>query len=563
MSAPHIASLFCAALLFLGCLGLLHPRYAINDDLKIISVLAGYPAGNPAPFPIFSNAALGLVLMPLYGLGTALNWEILLFVLVDLLSVWALLYLLFSAPAAAPIKYVGAAVLLASSSYFALNITFTNAAGLACFAGLCLIIASARSTRLPRWEVASGIALVLMGSLIRIQMLALAMPMILAPLPFIMRSLRLRNLTIAAMCAGLAVCAGLAFDRLFVRAHMDWNTYYFYNKTAQKVQDAHRLANAGLKIRHISWSSNDQELFARSFFPDEGIYSVERLQYLIDHVPGTGQDPMGSGRTLLQRLSVGKALPVSVLPVVLWLLALATVPSSRKKLAITTVLLACMAENIFLQWFYKNPDYSLFCLLANAAALELLMLSWSGAPDAEAIAASPQRQLSRATYYSLMSATLVLIAILVNQAVLTSDESHKRENAYHGILADIKDLQAQGKLAPDAIIVSPSHGIPWEWSNPLTLDLPEVPFLDTGWITFSPSYEGALQRFDLQPLPERLYQKPNVYVMTKRIFEDYLVRYYEEHLHIMVAIRPIYTIPEAYRTVENEDTQLYKVELVK
>ena len=58
LQTPSVAALIWALLLFLICLGLLHPRYAINDDLKIIAILAGYPAGNPAPFPVFSKVCL-------------------------------------------------------------------------------------------------------------------------------------------------------------------------------------------------------------------------------------------------------------------------------------------------------------------------------------------------------------------------------------------------------------------------------------------------------------------------------------------------------------------------
>jgi hypothetical protein len=159
----------------------------------------------------------------------------------------------------------------------------------------------------------------------------------------------------------------------------------------------------------------------------------------------------------------------------------------------------------------------------------------------------------------ILSVIAVLLAIVLIQSVSSSRDNLNRQVAYRQILADIGQLQADGRLAPDAIIISPSHGIPWEWSDPLRLELPGIPFLDTGWITFSPSYEGALKRYDLNPLPQALLEKANVYVMTKQIFQGYLARYYEEHLHITVTFKTIYTIPSAYRAVEYQDTQLYKV----
>jgi hypothetical protein len=563
LRAPSIASLMWAILLFLVCLGLLHPRYAINDDLKIISILAGYPAGNPAPFPIFSNVALGLVLEPLYSLHTAINWEIMLFIGTDFLAVWGLLYILFWGAVQTRYKLIGACIILASASYFALNITFTNVAGLACFAGLTLMLATARSARTHWMATGSGIALVFMGSLIRIEMLALTIPVILAGLPFIYRSLRLTNLLLVFGCAGLAVFAGYAFDRLYVRAYPDWNTYYFYNKTAQQLEDAHRLENAGTRIAHISWSGNDQELFARSFFPDAKIYSIDRIQYLIAHVPGTAGDPLTAAQIFLRRLTAPALLPASLMIVALCLVALASRPSGAKMLGQAAIMLVSLAENFFLAWFYKNPDWVLFCSVANTVMLEVLVLYWTGSVDDTAATRSPESRPVQLAYYGFVPVMLILLGMTSYQAIVLSNQNLYRQEAYRQLLADIGRLQAEGKLAPDAIIISPSHGIPWEWSNPLRVEFPGIPVLDLGWITFSPFYDGALQHYDLQPLPEALYQKSNVYVMTKQIFKSYLARYYEEHLHITVDFQPIYTIPSAYHAVEYEDTQLYKVVLVK
>ena len=76
---PSIASLFAAMLLFFLCIGFLHPRYAINDDLKIISIAAGYPSAAPAPFLVHINVLLGFLFVGLYGLHTAINWQTWLF----------------------------------------------------------------------------------------------------------------------------------------------------------------------------------------------------------------------------------------------------------------------------------------------------------------------------------------------------------------------------------------------------------------------------------------------------------------------------------------------------
>jgi hypothetical protein len=557
------ASLLAALLLFLVCLAVLHPRYAINDDMKIIAILAGYPAGGGAPFPIFSNAVLGIVLVPLYSLHTSINWEIWFFVLVDLLSTWALLYVVLSASTSRGWKVLGAAIVVLSVSYFALNITFTNAAGLACFAGFCLVISSARATAsVYRTPAVGGIALIAAGSLIRIEMLALTLPIVITALLFTVPALHSRNLQIALAAALIVVAAGMVFDRLYVRFHSDWNLYYFYNKTAQQLQDAHRLDNAGMAIKHISWTKNDQEMFARSFFPDAGIYSVERIQYLIRHVAGSGANPLDSGRALLQRLVSPAGLPAALMVLAVWLLVFARRLSPLKMLAVSAVVAVSLAENLFLVWAYKNPDYSLFTSLACTAMLDMLLIIW---PDADSSLTPVGQATEHARLYDWAGALFVVVAVAFGayRALVVSNDNLNKQRAYHQIIADIQQLQSDGILPPDAIIYSPSSGIPWEWSNPLALEFPPIPFMDTGWITFSPYYEHTLDGLGLRPFPAALYQNPSVYVMTKRIVQGFFRIYFSEHGHAAVTFEPVYEMPNPYHVVGYDDRVLYKITQVK
>ena len=428
---------------------------------------------------------------------------IVLFLAVDLVSVWTLLYILLSGSLDGRWKRFASALILIAASYFVLNITFTNVAGLACFAGLSAILASAKSYSPSRPLLLAGIALIFIGSLVRLEMLALALPIILAASIFLFRSLQLRMLLVGLAGAALAVVGGIGFDRLYVRAHPDWNLYYFYNKTAQGLQDAHRLGNAGLIIKHISWSKNDQELFARSFFPDPQVYSVERIQFLIDHVPGTGGSLTAAAGVLLQRLINPSGLPVALLVLSVLFMALTGRPSRSVGLAVITVAGASLAENLFLEWFYKDPDYVLFTLLANTAILLTLLLDWPGARNLDppkTPSASLAAWLSRLALLPILAA----VALVANRTVILSRENLDKRSAYRRLLTDLGHLQSEGRIARDAVIISPSHGIPWEWSNPLILEFPPIPFLDTGWITFSPFYEGALRHYGLEPLPQAL-----------------------------------------------------------
>ena len=204
----------------------------------------------------------------------------------------------------------------------------------------------------------------------------------------------------------------------------------------------------------------------------------------------------------------------------------------------------------------------LLASLADTAMLGVLILSWSDGNDANVISRSLKPPI-RPIYVVSIVVVLAALGMIIGQSIINSGINVNRRAEYRRILADISRLQAEGRLAADAIIISPAHGLPWEWSNPLILEFPKIPFLDTGWITFSPSYEQALRQYDIEPLPEALYQKGNVYLMTKQVFQPFLARYYQEHEHITVTFEPIYNMPNIYHVPEYDDIQLYRVVLVK
>jgi hypothetical protein len=502
----------------------------------------------------------GFVLVPLYALKTNINWEMLLFSGINLLSIWALLYVLLLGTIPMRQKLPGAVLILACAVYFALNLTFTLTASLAGFAGLSLILAATSPPgTLGKAPALGGMGLVLAASLIRIEMLALVLPLFVPMVVFIYRPQKIRTFALTCLATALLVLLAYGFDRLYVRAHPSWNAYYFYNKTAQKLQDAHRLENTGREIRRIGWTGNDQELFARYYFPDPEIYTVERIQYLIQHVPGASQNPPYVVEAFLGRLA--RPTPAFFLLAVaaswLWM---ATRGSSRYlTLALVVTLAVSLAENLTLIWLYKNPDYVLQALLAETAMLEVVILNWGGWGGAQSGPPWVPARFSPGVHRLFLTVVAVIAAIAVAQAVDSSNNNLKKQRAYAGVLRDLENLRNSGQIAESALIVSPGHGLPMEWSNPFVLQFPRISYLDTGWMTFSPPYQEVLQAHDIQSLPDAVYQKRDVYLMTRLNFKTFLARYYEEHRNISVTFQPIYKLPNTYGFAGYDDVQLYKV----
>ncbi len=166
-------SLVCSIAFFLIFMLVFRPGYAVNDDFGIISLASGYLGGQPVPFLMFSNVLLGFLLNSLYELHTRINWLIILSLAVNFLSIFTLLHLIFSAHLRRYQKLFAALAVLVCDTNFLMNITFTTTAAFASLTGLVLVVSAAQPQVPPKKGlVIWGSALALIGSLIRIEVLA-------------------------------------------------------------------------------------------------------------------------------------------------------------------------------------------------------------------------------------------------------------------------------------------------------------------------------------------------------------------------------------------------------
>lgn len=561
LSDPRLAALCAAILFFLLHLVIFRPGYAapLNDDLKMIWIVAGYPGGKPFPFLVYSNVLLGSALMPLYALPTDINWEILFFVLLNFLSVWALLYVVLSQPLPASHRFVAAAIVLACDSYFLLNLTYSTIAGVAAIAGASLALETLRRVRrFCATMLTCGLALILMGSLIRIGMLPLVLSVASPALLLIYRLFDLRKLAASLAIAGVLVGGFYAADRLYLRSNPDWRAYITYNTTRQRLHDTHLLENLHSEIRWVGWSKNDQELFARWFLADAKVYSLGHLKYLVDHVPGYSLDPRSVAAEFGASLIGISSLPYVLMLLAIWLWALAHGQLRRAALPLAALLPVFLIDNLYLAWAWKIADHIVLSSLAATAIFSVLVLGWiySEAPASPVPSPAPLRRAAR---YASLLLLVSAVGLVLYQAVVSSDLHAKEQAGYRNILSDLRSLQEEGKLPPDALIVAVTHGIPLEWSDPFTMEFPSVKYLDMGWFTWAPAYDRVLEQYGIQSLPDALYQKENVYLLTRPSFTDFLARYYQEHEGRSVSFQSFYVMPNEYNLGGYDDVRLYRV----
>lgn len=560
-STPPWASFLYTLIFFIIHLFLFHPGYGINDDLKIISLAAGYPGDTPAPFLVYSNVLVGFFLIPFYALHTALNWEILFFVAVNFLSVWAFLHIIFSQPWQVRQKLFSVLVILACNAYFILNLTFTTIAAFACLSGICLILAaSSSSTTLHKGHFAGGTALIFIGSLIRFEVLLLCFSLALPAVLFSRSIFNFKKLVIASIAPCLFVAGGYAFNRAYLHFTPDWHAYNIYDKTRVLIDDTHRLENMHSEIRFIGWSGNDQELFAHWFFPDRRIYSLGHLQYLVKNISGTSNDLVGPALAFFIQMITPGLIPYLLILISIYLWMQSFGLSKYVSLPLLAIICVCLVDNIYLAWAWKIADRTIYSSVLSALVLGVLFVNWNGErlPDNDPVP-HQETNTSRFAFYGSLLFLTVALGLVLNQSSMTTRNNLKKQASYRQILGNLDALRNAGIISRNSLIISPAHGLPMEWSNPFTLNFPSIPYLDTGWITFSPSYEQVLQEFDIQYLPDALYQKTNIYLMTKSSFTVFLGRYYQEHENITVDFQSIYAMPNTFNFPGYDDIHLYKV----
>src|SRR4030042_6686577 len=126
---PFVAAAMLTTTSVCFILLVLRPGYWINDDVKIVWNLAGYPGyGAPTEFIIHNNILLGLVLAPLYGLHASPNWYVILLATTNALAIWAFLALGLAASYPSASTRLGLAVIVAGTSTLVLDVTYTVSA---------------------------------------------------------------------------------------------------------------------------------------------------------------------------------------------------------------------------------------------------------------------------------------------------------------------------------------------------------------------------------------------------------------------------------------------------
>ena len=408
-----------------------------------------------------------------------------------------------------------------------------------------------------------GGLLILAGSLIRIESFLLVLLLIFPSLIITHRFFDLKNLIISSLISILVVALFYLFNTIYVKSFPQWDSFYVYNNVRSELQDTPRVHLSNVKNAYydVGWNFNDYKLFMSWFFPDEQLFSISNLQYLVIHIPGTERNVFGAALSYFYPkpfFDDVDSFPYFFM-ITAGLFALVIYPQLRKAIwPLAALLLTFLILIFYLIWIEKVPVRVWDSFLATTTVFSLFILLWvklnADLPDSH-----------RRNVFAFTVPVLLCVASLfaLYYAVTTTQLNVQRQTAYQNVLSDLKTLQTQGKIQSNVLIVSPAMGIPLVWSNPIFLDLPRAQYIEMGWLTFSPSYYSALHEFNIQSLPAGFYQKDNVYLMVKASLIESVIEYIFDHTGVVVVPQLIYSMPNHDFDTAYNIVKLYKLILQK
>lgn len=534
-------ALASSVLLWAACGRAFGVVYGSNDDPARAMIVSGTgTASAPDEHLPFSNVLVGRALRALYQRWPGEPWY-------DrgLAGVAAVAHavLAYAGLRAAPGRtalvlyavWLGVSLGLATTLQFTLTAFAAAQAGLLLGASLAVRPAAGRA----RWLVcALAILAAWTGAMVRADAFWLALALSLPPMALLARAVPPRRLAPFALVAGVAVVSTLvaeAYDRRYYARDPAWSAARAYQAAVHEVLDLRRPDEAepgvAAAIRRAGWSRNDFRLFQAWFYPDEVVFSRDRLTSFLQGLP-PAEDRLGRARDALRRvwgspLALRVTLAIVAAALVLW-------PGGRHVSTLGAAVAAAAAALLCLALWRKLPGHVW-------GPVVLFPVAW-------ALATRPgddERQSSPRT-------TIALVLALAGVAWAVGVEWQERQPRRAATAAFLESLARVPRPEGEAVLVTWAPTFPYDVAPTFAggFSPPGLRLFSLGWPHRTPAAQATLDRLGAHDLARALAWDPRLSIAAPReaapLLERYILRHAGTRVRFVVAAdTPSFTVLKA------------------
>jgi hypothetical protein len=524
---PFAVACAAAAAVVAAALAAFTPRYETNDDVTMNLVAAGLlVTDRPDEHLLYSNTLVGLPLKALYDAFPRVPWYGLYHYAALAAAAAAACYALLRVDpggrqAAVALFFLAVVVLPCL-----VGLQFTKTAFLASLAGLLLLAPLRGAAPWSKAGDTAGVALVVLGSLIRFQSFALAL-VVAAPvaaagaLPAPRRALR------RAALPGLAAVLALALNAYNARYYArspGWEDFYAYNALRAEFTDYNRYPlspklQPALDV--VGWEPVDLDMMRLYFFADRQRYSLEKLRQFTAAAPS--RSPIAPERVLDVLSREFRDYPDLLALLAAALCAPLLASDFWRRFALSAAVTAtALVLMVALAAFYWFPAHVGYCLFGGALAAGALC------PGDGTCA-----RLGAGRSGVLRVTGPLLAAALVLWSVKEMWERHVVRSQEHEIMHTVMRLLRPG---PDKIFVI--------WADMLKLEKVVYPFEDLRdlrdvrcvWLSSllsTPFTDLKLRELGIGDIYRAMCERPDIYFLahegTVPMYQYYVRRRYGIH----------------------------------
>jgi hypothetical protein len=471
---PLVIAGFTNVVLFLLTYLIFTPRFQSNDDPMMMLLAAGVGRITESSIYLnFSHVAIGWLLAFLYSVTLSIPWYAL-YLIAGLFAAHVVcLYCVLKRTSAATVLVLYLAFFFLVSVSLLLNLQYTISAALTAIAGFVLLILEDKPTgsnqgeargwhQLLSWRNGIGLALVIIGSLMRYKGMALALIIVAPCFLLLVRRGNGRTVVEKGIVCGLALMLSLGLanlNRLIYAANPDCRHFLQCNDLARQFLDygaQRRVEESEFRkmLDEEGWSTNDFWMFTSWFFMNERLYNAGSLRAMLAQLPKWNTYVgMKDITEVLKRISEERLARAAA---VIFLLPLVIMRFDWRSICVlVSGWLSLLSLTVYMTLFLKPPpDWVFDPILWFAALLPLLLLNPGRTVRPENVG----------TARKIAGAIAVLLAVVFGMRALSAYRVESTNNAR--IQAAYRNLMTQMAPRRDRLYFAWTGAAAWQFMPP-------------------------------------------------------------------------------------------------